>query len=55
MVRALGDGEDVRRHLVATLVAVDANGSLSVDGEAFVRIDGNAEEAGVCLEEATRR
>ena len=33
VVGTLGDGEDVRRHLVPPLAHVDFHGSLGVDGE----------------------
>ncbi len=49
VVRALGDGEDVRRHLVPPLQPVDADRALSVDGEALVRVHGNTEKARVSL------
>ncbi len=53
VVGSLGDGEDVGRDLVPPLEPVEADGALRVDGEALVRVHGDAEEAGVGLERET--
>ena len=42
-VGAVGDGEDMRRHLVPPLCLVDGDGAVGVDREAFVGINGHAE------------
>ena len=49
-VGGIGDGEDVRRDLVALLAFVDLDDLLRVDGKADVRVHDHAEEARVGLE-----
>ena len=48
-VGTVGDAENVGRHFVTSLANVHLDDSVGVDGEAFVRIDGHAEETGVGL------
>ncbi len=55
LVCAVGDGEDVRRHLVAPLVDVEADGRLGVDREAAVRVHRHAEQARVRLNRSTKK
>ena len=50
-VGAVGDGEDVRRHLVASFALVDGDGAVGVDGEPLVRVDGHAEQARVGVDQ----
>ena len=47
LVGALSDGEDVRPALRPPLAHVQLHGAEGVDGEPLVRVDGDAEEAGV--------
>ena len=47
----LGNGEDVRGILVAALAAVLMYDGVGVERKGLVRIDGDQEEAGVCLDE----
>jgi hypothetical protein len=49
LVGAVGDGIDVRRHLVPPLVDVHLDGRLGVDGKAAVRVHRDAKQAGVSL------
>ena len=51
VVGTLGDGEDVRRHLVPPLAAVEADSSHGVDREPLVRVDSDTEEAGVGVDQ----
>lgn len=48
-VRAVRDGEDMGRHLVTALATVHLSAPVGVHGVALVRVDGNAEKAGVGL------
>ncbi len=49
-VGSVCDGEDVRRHLEPLLPLVQLDDLLCVDGEALVRVDHHAKQAGVSLE-----
>ena len=49
-VCVVGDGEEVRRHLGATLALVLLNDALRVDGNASVRVDDDAEQTRVRLQ-----
>ena len=51
LVGSVCDGEDMRRHLVPSLAEVDLDGGGGVDGEPFVGVDGNTEEAGVGVDQ----
>ena len=48
-VGTVGDGEDVRRHLVAPAGLVDGDGAVGVDRKTLVRVDGHTEQARVGL------
>jgi len=48
-VGVVGDGEEVRRRLVASLALVQQDHVLIVDRQATVRVDGHAEQARVRL------
>lgn len=48
-VGGVGDGIDVRGHLVSLLALVHVDYVLSVDGQVFVRVDHNTEETRVGL------
>lgn len=48
-VGTVGDAENVRWDFITSLADVHLDDSVGVDGEAFVRIDGHAEETGVGL------
>lgn len=50
-VGVLGDGEHVRRDLVAPVAAVFADAAGRVDGQPRVRVDGHAEQARIGLHE----
>ena len=50
-VSAVGDGEDVGRHLIAPAALVDVDGAVGVDGEALVGVNGHAEQAGVGVDQ----
>ena len=49
-VGVVGDGEEMRRHLRATLALVFVDDVLSVDRQATVRIDDDAEQSRIRLE-----
>ena len=51
LVGALSDGEDVRPALSPPLAHVQLHGAEGVDGEPLVRVDGDAEEAGVGVDQ----
>merc|ERR1719494_1380500 len=51
LVGALGNGEDVRPALGPPLAHVELHGAEGVDGEPLVRVDGDAEEAGVGVDQ----
>ena len=51
LVGALSDGEDVRPALRPPLANVQLHGAEGVDGEPLVRVDGDAEEAGVGVDQ----
>ena len=51
-VGVVGDGEEMRRHLIAALAAVLVNDALTVDRQSLVGVDAYAEESrvGLCCE-----
>ena len=51
LVGALGNGKDVRPALRPPLAHVQLHGGAGVDGEPLVRVDGDAEEAGVGVDQ----
>ena len=51
LIRALGDSKDVRPALGPPLAHVQLHGAESVDGKPLVRVDGDAEEAGVGVDQ----
>lgn len=53
-VGRVGDGEDVRWHLMALLALVEVHDLLGVDGQALVGVDHHAEQTRVGLETERR-
>ena len=51
LVGTLSDGKDVRPALGPPLAHVQLHGAEGVDGEPLVRVDGDAEEAGVGVDQ----
>ena len=51
MVGSLSNGKNMRLNFIASFGPVDSNSPHGVDGEPFVRVDSNTEEAGVGVDE----
>jgi hypothetical protein len=50
LVRIVGDGENVRRAVLATLPTVHVDDGIRVDGKPAVRVDDHAEQTRVRLQ-----
>jgi len=49
-VGIVGDGKEMRRHLVAPFALVPVNDALRVDRNASIRVDDHAEQTGIRLQ-----
>ena len=52
-IGVVGDGEEVRRYFIPTFSLVQENHVLVVDRQATVRVDGDTEQSGVSLRQAS--